>query len=451
MARRAFRLIAALLLALAGAGVLLAPGADAGAEGRGSVLVATVDHTITPVVADFVEDGVDRAEQGDFEAFVIVLDTPGGLDTSMREIVQALLNADVPTVVYVAPSGARAASAGAIITLASHVAVMAPGTNIGASTPVDLGGGEIGDKVINDAAAYAEAIAELRGRDTEFARDAVTEGASVTERDALDQGVVEFVVDDLTALLAEVDGVEVELDGGRTVTLTTADASIEEHELGTFRSIQQWLADPNLAFLFLSLGTLAIVYELANPGVGAGGIAGSIMLILAFFSLSVLPVNVVGVLLLLLAAGLFIAEIFVPGVGVLAGGGVVALILGGVFLFRGGVGIDAYVLWPVALVVGGTALFIARFAWRTRQAPQIAPGDVIVGQSATVRPSTREQPQVFLEGAWWEVRRSGEGSLEAGDEVTVVGREGLHLIVEPADRSDERAGSEPEPAEGDNP
>ncbi len=451
MVRRASRLIAALLLALAGVGVLLAPGADAGAEGRGSVLVATVDHTITPVVADFVEDGVDRAEQGDFEAFVMVLDTPGGLDTSMREIVQALLNADVPTVVYVAPSGARAASAGAIITLASHVAAMAPGTNIGASTPVDLGGGEIGDKVINDAAAYAEAIAELRGRDTEFARDAVTEGASVTERDALDQGVVEFVVDDLTALLAEVDGVEVELEGGRTVTLTTADASIEEHELGTFRSIQQWLADPNLAFLFLSLGTLAIVYELANPGVGAGGIAGSIMLILAFFSLSVLPVNVVGVLLLLLAAGLFIAEIFVPGVGVLAAGGVVALVLGGVFLFRGSVGIDAYVLWPVALVVGGTALLIARFAWRTRQAPQIAPGDVIVGQSATVRPSTREQPQVFLEGAWWEVRRSDEGPLEAGDEVTVVGREGLHLIVEPADRSDERAGSGPEPAEGDNP
>lgn len=451
MARRASRLIAALLLALAGAGVLLAPDADAGAEGRGSVLVATVDHTITPVVADFVEDGVERAEQGDFEAFVMVLDTPGGLDTSMREIVQALLNADVPTVVYVAPSGARAASAGAIITLASHVAAMAPGTNIGASTPVDLGGGEIGDKVINDAAAYAEAIAELRGRDTEFARDAVTEGASVTERDALDQGVVEFVVDDVTALLAEVDGVEVELAGGRTVTLTTADASIEEHELGTFRSIQQWLADPNLAFLFLSLGTLAIVYELANPGVGAGGIAGSIMLILAFFSLSVLPVNVVGVLLLLLAAGLFIAEIFVPGVGVLAGGGVVALVLGGVFLFRGSVGIDAYVLWPVALVVGGTALLIARFAWRTRQAPQMAPGDVLVGQSATVHPSTREQPQVFLEGAWWEVRRSGEGPLEAGDEVTVVGREGLHLIVEPTDRSDERAGSEPEPAEGDNP
>lgn len=438
------------MLAASGAALLSgAAGAGAGAGGRGSVLVATVDHTITPVVADYVEDAVERAERDDFDAFVMVLDTPGGLDTSMRDIVQSLLNADVPTLVYVAPSGARAASAGAIITLASHVAAMAPGTNIGASTPVDLGGGEIGDKVINDAAAYAEAIAELRGRDTEFARNAVTEGASVTENVALDRGVVEFVADDLTGLLDEVDGVTAELADGRSVTLSTANASVVRHELGTFRSIQQWLADPNLAFLFMSLGTLAIVYELANPGVGAGGIAGAIMLILAFFSLSVLPVNVVGVLLLVLAAGLFISEIFVPGVGVLAGGGVVALILGGVFLFRGSVGIDAYVLWPVALVVGGTALLIARFAWRTRRAPRIAPGDVVLGQSATVRPSTGAQPQVFLEGAWWEVRRSDEGPLAAGDEVTVVGREGLHLVVEPPDRSDERAGSEPEPAEGE--
>src|SRR5690606_27147772 len=247
----------------------------------------------------------------------------------------------VPVVVYVSPQGARAGSAGALITLAAHVAGMAPGTAIGASTPVDLEGGEVSDKVVNDAAAYAEAVAELRGRNTEVAVDMVREGRSLPVAEALELGVVDVEAATLADLLDEIDGTVVEVGTDeRRVTLATAGVTVDDYEMGLFRRIQQTLADPNLAFLFLSIGTLGLIYELATPGLGAGGVVGVTCILLALFSLSVLPVSAVGLLLLLVSAAMFVAELFAPGIGVAAAGGTLTLLLSGVFLFRDAPGLQ---------------------------------------------------------------------------------------------------------------
>jgi membrane-bound serine protease (ClpP class) len=397
-----------------------------------TVLVARVDGTITPVIADHLVEGVQRAERDGHAAYLVELDTPGGLDTSMREIIKAFLGADVPVVVYVTPSGARAASAGALITFAANVAAMAPGTTIGAATPVDPQGGEVSDKVINDAAAFAESVAAQRGRNTRFAVDTVREGRAVPAEEAVRLDAVDLLAASRDELFQELDGRSVTVANGNNVTLRTADAAVVEQDFGTFRRLLQLLADPNLAFLFLSLGTLAIIYELANPGVGFGGIAGAIFLILGFFALSVLPINLVGLLLLALAAALFVAELFVPGVGVFAAGGTVALVLGGLFLFEGAVRIDPLVLVPVALVVGGGSVLAGRLAWRARRAPSVTGREGLIGRRATVRTAEGATGQVLLDGAWWTVR-SRDAALQPDQVVRVVDLDGLNLVVDPVD------------------
>jgi membrane-bound serine protease (ClpP class) len=410
---------------------LAVSGSGARAQTR-TVLVTQVDGVITPVIADHVEEGVARAEEEGHRVFLIELDTPGGLDASMRDIIQAFLGANVPVVVHVAPSGARAASAGALITLSAHVAAMAPGTAIGAATPVDLEGGDIPPKIIEDAAAYAESVARARGRDPEFAVDAVREGRSVTAEEAERIGVVDLLAPDLATLLEAIDGEMVTLATGTQVTLETRGAQIVPYELGAFRSVQQWLADPNLAFLFMSLGTLAIIYELANPGLGGGAIVGVILILLALFALAVLPVNAMGGLLLVLAAILFAVEIFTPGIGVGAAGGTAALVLGGLFLFRGRVGVDPQVLIPVAIVVGGGTLLAGRLAWRTRRLTATTGAAGLLGKVATVGSASGASGQAMVEGAWWNVRTRG-GRLRKGATVRVVDVEGLDLVVEPAE------------------
>jgi membrane-bound serine protease (ClpP class) len=425
---RPSRPVAALLLATALAFLIGFPGA---AVGQGStVLVTRVDGTITPVIADHLVDGVRRADRDGHAAYLVELDTPGGLDTSMREIIKAFLGADVPVIVYVTPSGARAASAGALITMAANLAAMAPGTTIGAATPVGLQGGEASDKVINDAAAFAESVAAQRGRNEQFAIDTVREGRAVTAEEAVRLDAVDLLAASRAELLQELDGRSVTVASGNTVTLRTAGAAVVDYDFGLFRRLLQLLADPNLAFLFLSLGTLAIVYELANPGVGFGGIAGAIFLILGFFALSVLPINLVGLLLLALAAALFVAELFVPGVGVFAAGGTVALVLGGLFLFEGSVRIDPAVLVPVALVVGGGSVLAGRLAWRARRAPSVTGREGLLGRQATVRTADGATGQVLLDGAWWTVR-SRDADLAPGQVVRVVGLDGLNLVVDP--------------------
>jgi membrane-bound serine protease (ClpP class) len=334
-------------------------------------------------------------------------------------------------VVYVTPSGARAASAGAIITFSAHVAAMAPGTTIGAATPVDLQGGEISDKVLNDAAAFAEAVAAQRGRSTTFAVDTVRKGRAVTADQAVRLGAVDLVAPDRARLLEALDGRQVEVAPGSTVTLQTAGAELVEHELSWTRSLLGWLADPNLAFLFLSIGTLAVIYELASPGMGLGGVIGAVLLVLGFVSLSVLPVNLAGLLLLALAAALFIAELFAPGIGVFAGGGTIALLLAGVLLFDGPIAVAMPVLWPVALVVGGGTVLAGRLAWRARRAPSATGAGGLIGRTAVVHDVDGDSGSVRLDGTWWQAHRRG-GPLVPGQTVRVLELDGLDLVVEPA-------------------
>ena len=431
-ARRWAQTAAALVAAgLALAWPLLALPRPAAQERAPAVLVARLAEPITPVVAGYLADGVRKAEQEGYAAFLVELDTPGGLDQSMREICQAFLNARVPVVVYVAPPGARAASAGAIITMAAHVAAMAPGTALGAATPVDLQGGEVPDKIINDAAAFAVSVARQQGRNTTFAEEAVREGRSVAAQEALDLDVVDLIAPDRDALLDQLDGREVRLAGGTSVTLRTAGAEVVEHDLGFFRGLLQRLADPNIAFLFLSIGTLALIYELASPGMGLGGAIGAIMLVLGLTALAVLPVNLAGLLLLVLAAALFVGEVLTPGIGVFAAGGTLALAVAGLLLFEGSVAVSPAVLWPTAVVIGAAVIVAGRVAWRARRAPSPIGPQSLVGREATVRRLTGERTgQVFLEGAWWAVQ-SPAAPLEKGQAVRVISVDGLRLTVEP--------------------
>ncbi|MBG0857406.1 nodulation protein NfeD [Streptomyces spinoverrucosus] len=411
-----------------------------------SVLLTRVDGTITPVVADHLEDGLRLAEQERHAAYVIEMDTPGGLLQSTREIVQEFLASDVPVVVYVTPPGARAASAGAYIAMSAHVAAMAPGTHIGAGTPVTGQGEEAGDKVVNDAVAFAVSIAEQRGRSTDFARDMVREGTSVSDREAVRADVVDLVAPSREALLTEVDGRRVVVGSQgepREVVLHTAGARFVEHDLGFFGEVRQLLASPELAFLFLSVGTLAVIYELASPGVGVGGVIGVVLLVLGFVALSVLPFHVGGLLLLILAGALFAAEVLTPGVGVFAAGGTVALVFAGILLFRGELGVDPAVMWPTAVVVGGGSVLAGRLAWRARKAPPTTGHEGLLGREAVVRRVDGERGQVLLDGAWWAVR--GRAALVAeGQHVRVVGLDGLDLIVESAEAADDGPHTTPE-------
>ncbi|MGF1618701.1 MAG: nodulation protein NfeD [Acidimicrobiia bacterium] len=400
-----------------------------------TVMLADVDGPITPVTATYLADAVDEAGNRGLP-LVVTIDTPGGLDTSMRDIVQTLLGAPIPVIVYVQPAGARAASAGTFITMAAHVAVMAPATSIGAATPVDLEAGETAsDKIINDAVAFAVSVAERRGRDVQFAEDSVRDGTSVAASVAVERGIVDLVAEDLEALLAEVDGMVVNA-GGSDVTLRTAGAFVERIEMSTFQRILAQIADPNLALLFLSIGTLAVVYEAANPGMGFAGIAGVIMILLGFFALSVLPVATAGIALLILAMALFIGEIFVPGIGVFAAGGTISLILAGIFLFDGPLGVSMPLLWPSAIVLGLGSAYAGREAFKARFAPSTTGAGTLLGREVTVVGDAKAGWSAFLDGAWWTVRPA-EGNLQDGDVAQVTAVDGIRLVVNPKEQSHE--------------
>jgi membrane-bound serine protease (ClpP class) len=420
---------------------MLAAGMAAGTESGGSetgddrprVLATRVEESITPVIADQIHDGLEQTVDGAYDAYVIELDTPGGLVDAMRDIVEDILASPLPVIVYVSPEGARAGSAGAIITLASHVAVMAPGTTIGAATPVGLGGEDLSAKIVNDAAAQAEALARLRGRNVELAVDMVREGRAVTVEEALDEGLVDAEAATLPDALLAADGKVVTVSGQREVTVRTADAVVERYDMGVLREILQFLADPNVAFLLLMVGILGLIFEMASPGVGIAGTIGALSLLLALFSLSVLPVNAVGLLLLATAIALFIAEVLVPGFGGFAAVGGVALVLAAVFLFDDaeGVSVDLWAAVPFAVVVLGAAVVVGRLARRTRHEPSRSTGtDVFTGRRLAVRTADGTTGTSYAEGAWWSLRSVGP-PLTAGGEVAVVGTDGLVLVVDP--------------------
>jgi len=392
---------------------------------------------INPVLADYIERGIDHAEDSNAIACIIQLDTPGGLDTSMREIVQNIVNAQVPVVVYVSPSGARAASAGVFVTVAAHVAVMAPNTAIGAAHPVAVGTeGEaqmseaMEEKVVNDAAAYIRSIAEAHGRNMEWAEKAVRESVSATEKEALELNVIDMVAPDLDALVTQLDGRQVTMLDGRVVTLQTQGATLNYIKMGTSEGFLYAISDPNIAYLLLSLAMLGILVEVTNPGLIFPGVIGGICGLLAFYSLGILPVNYAGVLLVILAFGLFIAELFTPTFGLLTAGGVASLVLGSLILFKGGPLFQVHpgLVAIVTIFIAAIFAFVIHRIIRAHRHQASTGREELVGKRALVRMALNPEGTVFFKGELWKAI-SETGRVEPGEEVIITRVDGLILYV----------------------
>jgi membrane-bound serine protease (ClpP class) len=416
---------------VAAAALLLAGSAQAATP---RVLAVEFDNDVNPVTADWVVDQIERANDEDYDAVVILLDTPGGLADAMRDIYRAELESQVPVITYVSPDGARAASAGVWIVQAADIAAMAPSTNLGSSTPVSADGGEIPSdlrrKAINDAAASLRALAETHGRNGDWAEAAVRRADNLTAQEALEMNVIDVIAPTLPALLEEVDGRTTKPDGK---VLNTAGATIEEVEMGLWKSILDLLVDPNLIALMLSIGVLGIVVELWNPGLVFPGTVGAVSLIVGLFGLQVLPINAAGLLLMLLAAGFFAAEVFIVSHGALALAGAVCFFIGALMLFDPAG--DAYqVSTGVALAFAVTLALLFGFAAakvikvrRTR--PQTGQEE-LVGCEGVVRHSLDPDGYVLVHGELWHAR-SSDGPIPAGEQVVVTRMvDGLVLEVQ---------------------
>ncbi|MEX2464808.1 MAG: nodulation protein NfeD [Gaiellaceae bacterium] len=411
----------------------------AGAQERPRVLAVEFENDVNPVTQDYVTDAIDRAENEGYDAVVILLDTPGGLDTAMRAIVKRALEADLPVIVYVSPEGARAASAGLFLTMAADVAAMAPQTNIGSSTPISGSGedipGDLKRKVINDAVASIRALAVEHGRNPDWAEDAVREAANLPAREALDQNVIDIVSPDLATLLEEIDGRRTEPKG---LVLNTAGAQVDTIEMSLWKQILDTVIDPNIIVLLMSIGLLGITVEILNPGLILPGTVGAISLVIGLFGLQILPVSWAGILLLLLAAGFFTAEAFVTTHGALALAGAISFVFGSLMLFDPAG--DAYqVSLPVALAIAGTFALLTIFAVgkavQARRRVPVTGQEELVGEVGIVRRALDPSGTVFVHGELWQARTDGE-PLAVGDEVEVEGIEdGLVLLVRRAERA----------------
>lgn len=405
-----------------------------------SVALLEVKGAINPMVARYVERGLKLAAERHVDAVVLQLDTPGGLDTAMRDIIQDMINSPVPVIVYVSPQGGRAASAGAFITLAAHVAAMAPNTAIGAAHPVAGGGEEIkgpmADKVTNDAAAYIKGLAKERGRNAEWAEKAVRQSVSATADEAKRLGVIDLVAPDLNSLLEQTDGRQVKL-GDRTIKLATKGATPVPIEMTALERFLYTISDPSIAFILLNLGMLGIFFELSNPGAIFPGILGGICLLLAFFALGMLPVNYVGVALIVLAFIMFVLELFVVSAGALTIGGLIALIFGASMLIdpsTPGIAVSLPVILTVTITTAGLMIAALVLAIRSRRRKVTTGREELIGAIAEVRTPLEPHGFVFLEGELWRaVSRSGR--IDPPSRVKVVSLDGLTLTVEPLSSS----------------
>lgn len=406
--------------------------ADLKAEGPGDIYIISVSGPIGPGVSGFLVSGIEQADQEGAECLIILLDTPGGLVDAMRDIVQAVLGSGVPVVVYVAPSGARAASAGVLITLAADIAAMAPGTNIGAAHPVGAGGAEMegpmADKVLNDMAAYARSIAERQGRNVEWAEKAVRESVSATENEALKEGIIDLIAADLEDLIQKLDGRtvaakgELNLQNARRVPLKE-----------NFRTqVLKAVSDPNIAFILLMIGLAGLYFELAQPGAVFPGVIGGISLILAFFALQTLPVNYAGVLLIIAGLVLFLLEIKITSYGLLSLAGIGSLFLGGLMLFESempGFRLSWSVLITTVAMFSGFFIAVVVLVCRSQFLQPKTGTDGLIGQSGEVRETLSPRGKVFIHGEIWNA--VCETPVLPGEVVRVIGVKGLLLEVQP--------------------
>ena len=399
----------------------------------GPVVVATYEGVINPVTAEYLHDAMAFAEAKHAQAAILRLDTPGGLDTSMRLMIKDITGSTIPVVVYVAPSGGRAASAGVFLTMAAHVAAMAPGTNIGAAHPVAMGGGEMDktmkEKVENDSVAYIKSIAEQRGRNVAWAEDAVRKSLSVTEKEALTLRIVDLIADDLPALLKKLDGRKVPM-GQTSAVLHTKDVEIVEFELGWRLELLKALSDPNIAYLLMTLGTIGLLAELYNPGAILPGIVGAISLILGFYALQSLPINYAGILLLLLGIVLFVLEATVTSYGLLAIGGILSMLLGSLMLIKADepfLQISWAVIIPVIGVAALVTFAIVSMGVRAMRRLPVTGREGMVGLVGVAKTALTPGGQVAVRGELWQAM--SDEPVQSGTAVEVTAIEGLTLRV----------------------
>ena len=459
-----------LLLGMGAAAQLPAPAPATDGKGTpvGVVPLLRVSGPIGPATVDYIARGLRHAVQAQAPLLVLQLDTPGGLDTSTRQIVKDILASDVPVAVWVAPGGARAASAGAYLVYASHVAAMAPGTNLGAATPVAMGGLPGGPsapapspgpaaapqdpasdapqasgsvrpaaeamtrKMVNDSAAYLRALAQMRGRNVDWADRAVRDGVSLSAQEALRQQVIDLLAPDLPTLLSQAHGRTSQMQDGTLRTLNTQGASVLPIDFDWRTRLLSLIADPTVAYLLLMLGIYGIYFELTAPGFGVPGVAGAISLLLGLFALQMLPVSYAGVALIVLGLALLVAEAMVPSFGALGIGGTLAFVVGSVMLIdtdTPGWGLPLGLVVSVAVVNGLLVLLVFRLALKARQRPVVSGSEALLGATAEVQEAHANTAWVLLHGERWRARSTA--ALHRGQQVQVTGRDGLVLQVEP--------------------
>jgi len=398
------------------------------------IYLLQLNGMINPITSQYVVRGIEDAEKEEAECLILQLDTPGGLDTSMRDIIKKMLNSTIPIIIYVSPSGGRAASAGVFITLASNIAAMAPGTNIGAAHPVALGEEQISEemkaKMVNDAAAYIKSIAEKRGRNAQWAEKAVRESISITEQEAIEQGVIEFIANDVDELIEIIDGVRVTTASGTRV-LKTKDAEIIPVKMSFKDLFLHSLTNPNVAYILLFLGLYGILGEFSNPGSFFPGIVGGISLILAFVAFQSIPINYGGLLLIIFGIVLFIIEIYTPTFGLLTAGGVTSLILGSFMLSKATapflrISLGLIIAMSLATVV--FFIFALSKGIRIQWKKPVTGREGLIGKVGVAKTVLDPDGTIFIHGERWQAS-TNEESIKEGEEVEVLEVKGLKLIV----------------------
>ena len=445
-------------------------------ETRDKAILLSVNDAIGPAIADYLERGLDKAHDAGAEIVIIQLDTPGGLDLAMRSIIRAVIASPVPVAIHVAPPGARAASAGTYMMYAAHVAAMAPGTNLGAATPVQMGGlpgmeppekpgpGAARDKsdseavdededvdedketpkdplsnadamtkkIVNDAAAYIRSLAEMRGRNAEWAEQAVREGVSLSSEQALEAGVIDIIAGDIADLLQQVNGTTVSLQSGDR-TLDTGGLIVEAIEPDWRNELLAIITNPNIAYILMLLGIYGLFFELANPGYVLPGVIGGVSLLLALYALQVLPVNYAGLGLMILGVALIVGELFMPSFGILGIGGIVSFVLGSILLFdrdSGNIAVSMPLIIAVSVLSSGFFLIVIRSLYASRRRPVVTGAEELIGATGTIAADFSGAGIIYVHGEQWNAQ--SDTPMRGGDNARVTGRDGLILQVEPA-------------------
>jgi len=399
-----------------------------------TVEVLTVDGAIVPVIADYIDRGITRAEENGATVCVIELNTPGGLLDSTEKIVQRIMNANVPVVVYVSPKGAWAASAGTFITLSAHIAAMTPGTTIGAAHPVAAGGQEIPEeqmkKIVEFSAKWMRTIAEERGRNMEEAELAVTQSKSFTDVDALECDLIDLRAENLGSLISQINGWKVTLASGEEVAINTTDHGITRNEMNAIEKFLQAISNPNIAYILLTLATIGLITEISNPGLVFPGVIGGICLFLAFYSLGVLDAYWGGIALILLAVGLFVAEYFTTSFGLLTAGGIISLVIGSLILFSRspGIEIDKRLIAGVVIGFAAFAVFVLGAIIRGQRQRKATGAEGMIGETAIAKTPLNPTGTVLAEGELWTAT-SENGPVAPGEQVIITKVEQLRLRV----------------------